>query len=78
MKIKKSNYKNTIFDGNKKMKLVLPCRTDDEKNDNILKEYLAYKVYELVSPYHFKTRRVNIEFTEPKGKKEKKYSLKVF
>lgn len=78
MKIKKSNYKNTIFDGNKKMKLVLPCRTDDEKNDNILKEYLAYKVYELVSPYHFKTRRVNIEFTEPKGKKEKKYSLKGF
>ena len=78
MKMKKSNYKNTIFDGNKKMKLVIPCRTDDEKNDNILKEYLAYKVYELVSPYHFKTRRVNIEFTEPKGKMEKTYSLKGF
>ena len=60
------------------MKLVLPCRTDDEKNDNILKEYLAYKVYELVSPYHFKTRRVNIEFTEPKGKKEKIFFKRFF
>tara|TARA_B100000965_G_scaffold372879_1_gene362893 strand:+ start:1496 stop:2515 length:1020 start_codon:yes stop_codon:yes gene_type:complete len=78
MKMKKSNYKNTIFDGNKKTKLVLPCRVEDDKNDNILQEYIAYKIYEIISPYHFKTRRVNIEFTEPKGKKSKTYSLKGF
>ncbi|MBT7623689.1 MAG: hypothetical protein HN595_04095 [Flavobacteriaceae bacterium] len=78
MKIKKGQYKNTIFDGNKSLKLVLPCRIEDEKNDNILKEYIAYKIYELISPYHFKTRRVNIEFTEPKGKKVKTFSLKGF
>ena len=78
MKIKKSQYKNTIFDGNKSLKLVLPCKTEDEKNDNILKEFLAYKIYELISPYHFKTRRVDIEFTEPKGKKVKTFSLKGF
>ena len=78
MKIKKSQYKNTVFNGNKSLKLVLPCRTDDAKNDNIIKEYLAYKIYELISPYHFKTRRVNVEFTEPKGRKVKTFSLKGF
>ena len=78
MKIKKSQYKNTVFDGNKSLKLVLPCKTEDEKNDNILKEYIAYKIYELISPYYFKTRRVNIDFTEPKGKKSKTFFLKGF
>ena len=48
MKIKKSQNKNTIFNGNKSLKLVLPCKTEDEKNDNILKEFVAYKIYELI------------------------------
>ena len=78
MKIKKGQYKNTVFDGNKSLKLVLPCRTENSKNDNIIKEYLAYKIYELISPYHFKTRRVNVAFTEPKGRKVKTFSLKGF
>jgi hypothetical protein len=78
MKIKKSQSKNTVFTGNKSLKLVLPCRTENAKNDNILKEYIAYKIYELISPYHFKTRRVNVDFTEPKGKKSKSFALKGF
>ena len=78
MKIKKSKTKNTVFNGNKSLKLVLPCRTENEKNDNILQEYIAYKIYELISPYHFKTRRVDVDFTEPKGKKSKTFFLKGF
>ena len=78
MKIKKSLSKNTVFKGNKSLKLVLPCRTEDEKNDNILQEFIAYKIYEVISPYHFKTRRVNIDFTEPKGRKNKTFALKGF
>ena len=79
MKIKKDQYKETIFDGNKTMKLVLPCKIESENNDNILQEFIAYKIYEQISPYHFKTRRVNIDFTEPKGKKKvKTFKLKGF
>lgn len=76
--IKKKNNKNTLFDGHKKLKLVVPCLQEKDKNDNVIKEYLAYKFYELISPYHFKTRLVNIELTEPKGKKEKTFSIKGF
>ena len=32
------------------------------KNDNIVQEFIAYKLYEKISPYHFKTRMVEIEF----------------
>ena len=51
--IKKKDYKNTIFDGHKKLKMVVPCLLQKDGNDNVLKEYLAYKFYELISPYHF-------------------------
>jgi len=78
MKIKKKQYEGTLFDGNKSMKLVLPCKIESEKNDNVLQEFIAYKIYEHISPFHFKTRRVNIEFTEPKGKKTKEFQLKGF
>ncbi|MEK9614277.1 MAG: hypothetical protein VW080_10190, partial [Flavobacteriaceae bacterium] len=78
MKIKKDQYAGTIFDGNKTMKLVLPCKIESENNDNVLQEFIAYKIYEKISPYHFKTRRVDIEFNEPKGKKVKNFQLKGF
>jgi hypothetical protein len=78
MKIKKDQYSGTIFDGNKTMKLVLPCKLESENNDNILQEYIAYKIYEKISPFHFKTKRVNIQFSEPKGKKIKQFKLKGF
>ena len=78
MKIKKAARKGTLFDGNKNLKLVLPCKQESDKNDNILKEYMAYKLYEQISPYHFNVRRVDIEFTEIRGKKEKMHQLKGF
>ena len=78
MKIKKDQYKETLFDGNKSMKLVLPCKLKPENNDNILQEFIAYKIYEQISPYHFKTRRVDIDFNEIRGKKTKNFKLKGF
>ena len=78
MKIKKSDSEGTLFEGNKKLKLVLPCVLQNDYNDKVLKEYIAYKLYELVSPYHFKTRLLNIDFTDEKGQKVKNYMVKGF
>ncbi len=78
MKIKKEQYQGTIFDGNKTMKLVMPCKLESENNDNVLKEFIAYKIYEKISPYHFKTRLVDIDFTEPGKGSDKKYQLRGF
>lgn len=69
--LKKKKAKATLFEGQKKLKLVLPCKQQADKNDNILKELMVYKLLELVTPYHFKTRRLTIEFTDLNKKKTK-------
>ncbi len=78
VKIKKAVAKETIFKGNKELKLVMPCVQSTSTLDNIVKEYMAYKIYEVISPYHFKTRMVDIEYVELKGKKSKVHNLKGF
>ena len=77
-KIKKKVAKGTLFEGNKELKLVLPCHLVKHGHDYVLKEFLAYKLYEVVTPFHFKTRAVSLELTEIKGKKEKTHQLMGF
>ena len=78
MKIKKSKAEGSLFEGNKNLKLVVPCLLEKEKNDNIIQEFIAYKFYEKISPYYFKTRMVDIEFTEVKKNKTIVHKLKGF
>ncbi|MFK2820390.1 hypothetical protein U0L90_09685 [Flavobacteriaceae sp. LMIT009] len=73
--IEKENAKGTLLKGNKKLKLVLPCKTDKFGHDYILKEYLAYKFYEVLSPFSFKTRLVDINYEELRGKKPKNHDI---
>ena len=78
MKIKKSKAEGTLFEGNKNLKLVVPCLLQKEKNDNIVQEFIAYKLYEKISPFHFQTRIVEIEFVEIKKRKTIMHQLKGF
>ena len=75
LKIKKKDAKGTLFKGNKKLKVVLPCLQEKAANDNIVKEYMAYKIYEHVSPYHFKTRLFKAEITEQRNKKQRQHEV---
>ncbi len=78
LKIKKENAKGTLFKGNKELKLVLPCLKTKDANDNVIKELLAYKLYEVVSKYHFKTRLLDFSLNESKAKKIEKHKVKAF
>lgn len=78
LKLSKSVSKETPFEGNKKLKLVLPCLIESNNDDYVIKEYMAYKLYEIVTPVHFKTRLTNIEFMEKKGKRTIFKDLKGF
>jgi len=69
LKLSKSATKGTLFEGNKKLKLVLPCLIESNNNDYVIKELMAYQLYEIVTPVHYKTRLVNIEFIEERGKR---------
>jgi len=76
LKLSNSVTKETPFEGNKKLKLVLPCLIESNNDDYVVKEYMAYKLYEIVTPIHFKTRLLDIEFIEEKGKREVSNDLK--
>jgi hypothetical protein len=76
IKIDKKDAAGTLFEGNRKLKLVLPCHDRKESDDLVLREYLCYKLYEVISPYAFKTRIVNVDLTEVRKKKKVNYKQK--
>lgn len=78
IKIKKKIAKGTVFDGNRSLKMVFPCLRQNDKDDNVVKELMAYKIYENVSPYHFKTRLLNIELTELRGGDDRVHQVRGF
>lgn len=75
VRIKKRERKGTIFANHKEMKLVMPCRKEPHGNDYVLKEYLAYKLFEEIAPIYFKTRLLKIHFKEIQKKKNIEYEL---
>lgn len=51
-----SEVRNTPFEGLGKIKLVLQCYYRSNYDQLLLKEFLAYKIYSIVSSYHYKVR----------------------
>jgi hypothetical protein len=64
IKMKKKDTENTVFQGTKSLKLVVPCHDAKSNQDLINREYLCYKLYEPVSPYTFHTRRTDITLVD--------------
>lgn len=55
----------SVFAGQDKIKLVTPCR--DQKY--VIREYLAYRMYNILSPLSFQARLVKVRYTDSvKGK----------
>jgi len=78
VKFKKKDVAATLFEGNKSLKLVMPCRTSKDKNLLIRKEYLCYQFYQVLSPYHFLTRLATMDLTEVSRKNPKPFTLLTF
>lgn len=76
IKMKSKEAKNTPFQGNKTLKLVLPCQNAKDANDYLIKEYITYKLFEPISEYHFNTKLVNLTLTDEGNKQQKSYELK--
>ena len=72
LKLKKSDTKNTLFEGTKKLKLVVPCQKTRDKDKLIVREYLCYQFYQQISPYYFNTRLLSLDITDYSKKKSEK------
>ena len=78
IKIKKGERKNTIFEDDKKLKVVMPCLNGSGNNDNVVKEFLAYKIYEIICPYHFNTRLIDVKLVEQLKNRTREHEVKGF
>ena len=76
--LKKGLVKNSPFKGHKNLKIVLPCLLQDRSNDDVLKEYLAYKIYEELADVHFKTRLATISYIDTRGEESEIHPLSAF
>ncbi len=63
---------NKVLKGTKKLKLVTHCSTLKEYKNYILKEYLAYKMYNVLSDNSFRVKLLHITYIDT-GKKKKFY-----
>lgn len=73
LKFSKKRTPNTIFEGQKKLKLVTHC----QEEELIMKEYLAYKAYQVFTPASFHVRAARITYFDTKGRipTEKKFAF---
>jgi hypothetical protein len=61
---KQSQTPNTVFKGQDKLKLVTHCKDKEEYEDLVLKEYLAYKMYNVFTDYSYRVRLVQILYRD--------------
>lgn len=60
----------TVFAGQDKLKLVLPCHDSDRAERDVLEEYAAYRIFNLLSERSYRARLLLVRFvdTEDPGK----------
>src|SRR5690348_15148379 len=58
----------SVFHQQRKIKLVVPCRDEED----VIREWMVYKIYNLVTPESFRVRLVRITLNDTKRKKTTK------
>ena len=58
---------DTPFRGNKSLKLVRPCNGDERSEQYVIKEMLAYRIYNLITQRSFMVRPLAVTFADSSG-----------
>ena len=59
-----------LLDDLDKIKLVVPCRSQNVYQTYVFNEFLAYKLYNVITDYSFRVRMLKVYFEPTKGKEE--------
>ena len=59
---RKSQTDDTLFDKQDKIKLVTHCNNTDSYAQAVVSEYLAYRIYNVLTEYSFRVRLVNMTY----------------
>ena len=66
----KKQVKDTVFAGQKKLKIVTQCRSGDGYLDYLRHEYGIYRAYNVVAEPSFRARLLNVTFRDSQGKRK--------
>jgi hypothetical protein len=64
LNFKKNEVADTLFAGQDKIKLVVPCDHTERGEENVLKEYAAYRIFNLLTPASYRVRLLHITFSD--------------
>ncbi len=67
LELPKDQTRNTVFDSHGPLKLVTHCRNGAE--ENVLREYVAYLIYNLLTPRSFRARLATVTYIDAGTKK---------
>lgn len=67
---RKGQVEETLFDGQDKVKLVTHCRDGDRFHQNVVREYLVYRIYNLLTPLSFQARMAEITYLDTSGEED--------
>ncbi|MBT8396785.1 MAG: hypothetical protein HKO65_04270 [Gemmatimonadetes bacterium] len=70
LNFQESEPKGTVFDGQDKLKLVTHCHDRNSFMQNVLEEYLAYRIYNQLTDSSFRVRLVDITYIDTSGESE--------
>lgn len=73
LNLKKKEVKNTLFNGQNKLKLVTHCNSTNESENYVKKEYLIYQLYQNITSTSIKARLCEITYVDL-GKKGKTFT----
>ena len=60
--LRRREVPGTLFEGQNRLKLVVQCRPQERYSDYIIKEFLAYQMFERLTAPGFGTRLVNVTY----------------
>lgn len=70
LNFRKNEETGTVFDGQDKLKLVTHCHDRRSYEQNILEEYLAYRIFNHLSDVSFRVRLAEITYRDTSGSME--------
>ena len=67
LNFKKGETGDTVFAGQDKLKLVVPCHLSDRAEKDLLEEYAVYRFFNLLSDASYRVRLLHIRFVDSEG-----------
>jgi hypothetical protein len=64
LSLKKAKVGNKYLEGTNKIKIVTRCKESKLYEQYLIKEYLAYKIYNDISPYSFRVRLISMKYID--------------